>query len=250
MFHKLVRNSFLVFVLAVAVFSVVGCGRQVEAGGGVAQSSGDNGYTINVNGSGSAATTPDVADIQFGVESIHADATQAIGDNTAKMQAVLAAVKALGVEDKDVQTVSYNMWVEQIYNQETGMPTGEVRYHVTNQVSVRLRDVTKAGELLGAVLEAGANNVNGITFGVADPTELQNEARIAAVKNARAKAESLAQGLGVRLGKVRLVSEYTSGSAPIPMYDMAMGKGGEAVSIASGSYNVTVDVQVTFDIIQ
>ncbi|HNT74209.1 MAG TPA: SIMPL domain-containing protein [Anaerolineae bacterium] len=250
MFNKFGRKSFMVLMLAAVVLGVAGCGSLAEAGGGVAQSSGDNGYTISINGSGIATTTPNVADIQFGVESIHSDAAQAISDNTTKMQAVLAAVKALGVADKDVQTVNYNMWIEQIYNQETGMPTGEMRYHVTNQVSVRLRDITKSGELLGAVLEAGANNVNGITFGVDDPTELQNEARVAAVKNARAKAEALAAGLGVRLGKVRLVSEYTSGSAPIPMYDMAMGKGGEAVSIAGGSYNVTVEVQVTFDIIQ
>lgn len=250
MFHKMVRNSFLVLVLAVVVFGAVGCSGLAEAGGGVAQASGDNGYTISVNGSGTATGTPDMVDIQFGVESVHADAAEAIGDNNARMQAVLAAVKALGVEDKDVQTVNYSMWVEQIYNMETGMPSGEVRYHVTNQVNVHLRDVAKAGELLGTALAAGANTVNGITFGVADPTELQTTARELAVKQARARAEALAAGLGVRVGKVRFVTEYTNDVSPVPMYAAMEVKGGEAVNIATGSYNVNVEVQVTFDIIQ
>jgi len=257
MFSKKVRTGLLGLAAAAMIGLLVGCGAQVEAGGGgpasvsYATVGGEAPYTINVSGSGMASNTPDIADIQLGVETVNDDAAQAISESTTKMKAVLDAVKALGIEDKDIQTVNYNMWVEQIYDRESGMPTGQVRYHVTNQVSVRLRDLTQAGKLLENALAAGANNVGSITFGVNDATELQKQARAAALVNARAKAEELAAGLGIRVGKVRQVSEYVSGNNPVPVVarDMGMGGGGE-VPIATGAYNVTVEVQVVFDIIQ
>lgn len=253
MFSKKVRTGLLVIAAVGMVGLLLGCGANVQAGGGTTNASAgsDTAYTINVSGSGLASNTPDIADIQLGVESVTDVAAQAISESTAKMKAVLEAVKALGIEDKDIQTVNYSMWVEQIYNQETGIPTGQVRYHVTNQINVRLRDLTLAGKLLENALTAGANNVGSITFGVHDPTELQKQARAIAVQNARAKADQLAAGLGVRVGKVRTVSEYVSGPIPVAAYakDMGMGGGGE-VPVATGSYNVTVEVQVVFDIIQ
>ena len=257
MFSKKVRTGLLVLAAAGMIGLLLGCGAQAQAGGGTVSGAtyaavgGDVPYTINVSGSGMASNTPDIADIQLGVEAVNDDAAQAISESTTKMKAVLDAVKALGIEDKDIQTVNYSMWVEQIYNQDTGIPTGQVRYHVTNQINVRLRDLTLTGKLLEDALTAGANNVGSITFGVSDPTELQKQARATAVENARAKAEELAAGLGVRVGKVRQVSEYVSGYNPVPVVarDMGMGGGGE-VPIATGSYNVAVEVQVIFDIIQ
>jgi uncharacterized protein YggE len=258
MFSKKVRTGLLVLAAAGMLGLLLGCGAKVQAGGGgtvsgttYAVNGGETPYTINVNGSGMASNTPDIVDIQLGVETVNDDAAQTISESTAKMKAVLDAVKALGIEDKDIQTVNYTMWVEQIYNQETGVPTGQVRYHITNQVNVRLHDLTQAGKLLEDALTAGANNVGSITFGVSDPTELQKQARATAVQNARAKAEELAAGLGVQVGKVRQVSEYVSGPVPVATYakDMGVGGGGE-VPIATGSYNVSVEVQVIFDIIQ
>jgi uncharacterized protein YggE len=257
MFSKKVRTGLMVLTAAGMLGLLLGCGAKVQAGGGTVSGAtyaavgGDTPYTINVNGSGMTSNTPDIADIQLGVEAVNDDAAQAISESTSKMKAVLDAVKALGIEDKDIQTVNYSMWVEQIYNPETGIPTGQVRYHITNQINVRLHDLTLTGKLLENTLAAGANNVGSITFGVSDPTELQKQARATAVQNARAKAEELAAGLGVRVGKVRQVSEYVSGPVPMATYakDMGMGGGGE-VPIATGSYNVTVEVQVIFDIIQ
>ncbi len=253
MFTKKVRTGLLVIAAVGMMGLLLGCGAKVQAGGGTtyASAGSDVAYTINVSGSGLASNTPDIADIQLGVESVTDEAAQAISESTTKMKSVLEAVKALGIEDKDIQTVNYSMWVEQIYNQETGIPTGQVRYHVTNQINVRLRDLTLAGKLLENALTAGANTVGSITFGVNDPTELQKQARALALQNARAKADELAAGLGIRVGKVRTVSEYVSGPIPVASYakDMGMGGGGE-VPVATGSYNVTVEVQVVFDIVQ
>lgn len=246
------------------VMTLIGCSGFTAAGGGNgnqsspaallqsgAASNGDGtAYTISVNGSGLASAQPDVMDVQLGVETIDPDAGQAISQNTSKMNAVMSALKELGVADKDIQTANYSMWIEQIYDQN-GQPTGEQRYHVTNLVNVRLRDLTRAGELLQKATTAGANNIGGISFSVADPSALQREARDQAVADAKAKAEQLATALGVKVGRVRQISEYTSSVYPQPVARAAdaMGGGGQ-VAVAGGSYNVVIDVSVVFDITQ
>lgn len=254
--NKGFRISVVFVVLSVVAALLLGCSNLAQAGVGrevtglaYAAGNGDAAYTINVNGSGVATTQPDVADARFGVESINANASEAVSENTTKMKVVMDAIKTLGIEDKNIQTVEYSMWVEQVYDPERGVPTGEMRYHITNQVNVKLYDISLVGQLLENVLEAGANTVGGITFGVDDPTALQSQAREQALKQARARAEELAAGLGVKVGKVRQVSEYSSGAAPVALRVEGMG-GGDMSSIANGSYNVTVDVQVAFDIIQ
>jgi uncharacterized protein YggE len=103
----------------------------------------------------------------LGVETINNDAAVAISDNAKSMNAVMDAIKALEIEDKDIQTANYNMWVEQVYDRD-GMLTDQIRYHVNNQVNIRIRDLSKTGKLLEDALKAGANTVNGITFGVDD----------------------------------------------------------------------------------
>jgi len=255
--NKRFRISVVFVLLSVVMALLLGCSNQAQAGGGggvtglaYAAGNGDIAYTINVNGSGVATSQPDVADVRFGVESINANASEAVSENTTKMKAVMEAIKALGIEDKDIQTVDYSMWVEQVYDPERGVPTGEMRYHINNQVNVKLYDISLVGQLLENVLKAGANTVGGITFGVDDPTVLQAQAREQALKQARARAEELASGLGVKVGKVHQVSEYSSGVASAPMAMRVEGMGGGDMPIASGSYNVTVDVQVVFDIIQ
>ncbi len=257
MYNKVVHKGLFFISLLAIVGLVVGCSGMAQAGGGSlpakAYGNGmdESAYTINVNGSGKASVTPDMATVQFGVESIGKDAADVVNDNTTKMNKILEVIGDMGVEDKDVQTVHYNMWVEQFRDEERGNPTGEIQYHLNHQVSVHVHDITKLGKLLDAALQAGANNVGGITFGVQDTVELQSQAREEALQKARAKAEELASGLGVRVGKVRQISEY-SNAVPqaAPMMFEGRGGGGEAVQIASGSYDVTVEVQVVFDIVQ
>ncbi|MBN1262344.1 MAG: SIMPL domain-containing protein [Anaerolineae bacterium] len=247
---KLVVGIAVVGALAV----VAGCASAVDAGGGSRAALAGGGdaataYTINVNGTGIASGAPDVADIVLGVDVVNVDAGKAVTESSATMNAVLDAVKALGIEEKDIQTANYSMWVEQVYDKE-GQPTGERRYHVSHQLRIRLRDVAATGRVLEAALDAGANTVNGVTFTVEDSKALQQVARQEAVQNARAKAEQLAAGLGVKLGDIRQVSEY-SGYQPAPVPVMMAGRGGdEDLAISSGSFNVTVEVQITFDIVQ
>jgi hypothetical protein len=142
------------------------------------------------------------------------------------------------------------MWIEQVVDRE-GQPTGESRYHVVNQVRVRLRDLTKTGELLQKALEAGANNVGGVSFSVADPKALQQEARDQAIADAQAKASQLAAGLGAQLGRLRQVSEYggvIAPSVPVEAYAEGLRGGGGPVPVSGGEFSVTVEIQVVFDI--
>ncbi len=251
MFTKRVLTAGLA-IMVLGVLALTGCGAVPGAQAVTTASTTDTTtYTISVNGTGKVSVTPDMAVINLGVEAISPDPARAIKDNNERMTAVINAIKAQGVEDKDIQTTNFSMWIENVYD-INGRNTGEVRYHVINQISVNVRDITKAGDVLTASLNSGANSVNGISFTVADNSAYVEAARAAAVANAKAKAEQLARGLGVRVGQVRTVSEYSY----TPIYaeakaDRALGiGGGETVPVQSGQFEISVDVQVVFDIQQ
>lgn len=204
--------------------------------------------TISVSGIGTASARPDVAEIQLGVETVSEDPDLAIDENTKRMASVMDVVKAMGVEDKDVQTVKFNMWIEEERDRE-GRLTGVRRYRVVNHIRVRLRDLSKTGELLREALAAGANTVGGITFRVSDPEALERAARDLAIANARAKAEQLAAGLGAQLGSLRQVSEFGGVVTPraVPMA-VEKAAAGAPVPVSGGEFSVTVQIQVIFDI--
>ena len=206
---------------------------------------------ITVVGVGTANGTPDVAHITVGIETQGASVQQAVDDNKTKMTALLSAIKALNIADKDIQTTNYS-----VYSQSDSVPSpagkgdnGPLTYHVSNQVDVTVRDVSKLGDVLDKVVTAGANNIYGVNFSVDDPSKLQADARTKAFADAKARAQSLAQLAGVSLGDVVSVSESGSGSSPImDMKPMAMGLGGGGAPIQPGALEVSMNVQVTFAI--
>ena len=200
------RISLAIAILALA--AVIGSVAVVGASSDEGASS-EAPRTLSVNGDGAASAAPDIADIELGVETIDADPTVAIDDNTTAMDSVIEALTDLDIDEDDIQTRSFNMWVEQIYDEDG--PTGEFRYHVVNQIAVRVRDIDMTGDVLGAALAAGANNVRGISFGVEDTQALEEAARDAAVDNAVAKAEQLAERLGVKVGSPRHIAEISRG---------------------------------------
>lgn len=204
--------------------------------------------TLTVNGDGAASAAPDIVDIQLGVETIDEDPKTAIDDNTSTMQSVIEALTDLEVSEDDIQTRSFNMWVEQIYDE--GGPTGVFLYHVVNQISVRVRDIDVTGDVLGAALGAGANTVRGISFGVEDTQALEEAARDAAVDNAVAKAEQLADRLGVTVGSPRHIAEISGGFPQTARVERAvmLESAGGSVPVSPGDFTVRVSVNITFDI--
>ncbi len=256
------RNVFVFVTLAgLLALAVVGCsqGTTVASTANVGEleaaprsaalqaSSEPTPRTISVSGMGMASAPPDVAEIQLGVETVNTDAGRAIDENTQRMSAVMGVFKEMNIEDKDIQTVRFSMWVEEERDRE-GQLTGVRRYHVVNQVRVRLRDISLTGELLQRALSAGANTVGGISFTVADPTELERQARDKAIADARAKAEQLATGLGARLGPVRQVSEYGGVVKLVEAQAERALAAGAPVPVSGGEFSVSVQIQVVFDI--
>jgi len=197
--------------------------------------------TLNVNGSAQVTLSPDIAYISVGVHTENADANEAVSGNAVQAQKIIDALKAMGIEEKDIRTSNFSITPQQQFD-DKGKLTGVI-YVVDNTVYVTLRDLTKIGDSLGAAVSAGANNIYGIQFDVADKTSALTSARKTAVENARKQAEELAQAAGVKLGAVQNINYYNS--YPV----MAEGKGGGGVMMDTASLSVPVTPgQLTFTV--
>jgi uncharacterized protein YggE len=185
--------------------------------------------------------------VSFGVETRGAEPGAIVNEASTKINAAIAAASELGVPDDKIRTTGYNLWVETVYDPEKGVPTGEVIYHVSHQLEVTLGDLGQVGSLVAAVVEAGANTINSVSFTVEDPDALVKDARQKAVQDAKAKAAEMAGGLNITLGKPTLVTE-TSGGYPVAIDGMGGGGMVQAPSISPGAFEVTVSVQVIYEI--
>jgi len=209
--------------------------------------------SITVVGVGKASGAPDVAHVNVGIETSASSIQPAIAENKTKMAALLDAFKKLDIADKDIRTSNYSVYTERqpMPGPESKGGEGPVMYRVSNQVELTLRDVNRLGDALDKAVAAGANNIYGVSFSVADTSKLEADARAKAIANARARAESLAQLSGVSLGDVLSVSEVIGGPGPILVEGVrmsaAMGLGGGA-PIQPGELEVNMSVQVTFAI--
>jgi uncharacterized protein YggE len=204
--------------------------------------------TITVTGSGMITLTPDIAYIYIGVQTNDASATVAMEQNNTQAQAVIAAIKAFGVEAKDIQTTNFSIYAQPIYDanyNEIG-----TTYAVSNTVYVTMRDLGKVGDLLDAAVQSGANTINSISFDVADKTAAVSQARLAAVEDARRQADELTAATDVSLGEVQSISYYDSNPTPI-YYDLRAASdaaGAGSVPVQSGSMQVTTTVTIVYEL--
>lgn len=204
--------------------------------------------SITVSGSGEASGTPDVAYINLGVDTVAANVAQAVAEANQDMAAIIAALQAAGVAAEDIQTQSFNVWPEDRYDPQSGAPTGERAYRVQNALSVMVRDIEKVSPVIDAALQAGADSVNGLSFGIADTTELEAQARLKAVEDARQRGAELAKAFGVTLGAPIIISESFGGGILPPMVYAQAGLGGGGPQITPGQLSVSVQLTVTFAI--
>ena len=181
----------LVLALALAAATLPGSASSAAADAG----------GITVQGSASVTSVPDRADLSFGVESQGQTAKAALAANAAEMRKVIAAVKAAGVATADIKTQSVSLSPR--YN-EKNEAQGFV---ATNSVSATIKDLGKAGTVIDAAVNAGANQVYGPSLSTGDQTELYRQALKAAVVNARANAQLLAAAANVALGRVIAIVE-------------------------------------------
>jgi hypothetical protein len=202
---------------------------------------------INVNGEGLVKAKPDLATTQVAVDVVNKDVVEAQRDAATRMDRVMVRLKELGIAAEDIKTSQYSISPQYDYAANSNKPT-LTGYRVVNAISVNIRQLDKAGQILDAVIVAGATRVDGVSFTIADPTPLQSQARAAAVKQARARAEELAKSAGVTLGKVTSINESTAGAAPQIASSTTRAFAAADTSIAPGELEVRVSVQLSFGI--
>ena len=253
MFNRQQERDWITAVALLALLgaSMVGIGRGASAQVTTPPASTDTGPSmVSVSGNGAVTLAPDAALTSVGVNMINANLSEAQAAATSTMTAIIDALKAADVEGKDIQTTNYSVNVIQEYD-TNGYPARVSGYQVTNQVNVMVRDLDKLGEILDAAVNAGANSIYGVSFIVTDTSGAATQARTAAIDDAIKKAQEIAAATGMTLGKVLSVSE-TSGPAPMPYAYEAKGAAMDAaaaVPIQTGSTIVTVDVQMTFELL-
>ncbi len=204
--------------------------------------------SITVTGSGQASGAPDVAYINLGTDTVNADVAQAVQQANDNMAAIIDAIVATGIAKEDIQTVNFNVYPEDRYGAD-GQPTGERVYHVQNALNVTVRDISQVGTVIDTGLGAGANSVNGLNFGIADTSDLEQSARLDAVADARQRAQQLADAFGVTLGDPIIIQETNTGGTPPPLYAaQASVAGAGGAQITPGQLQVSVQVTVTFAI--
>ncbi|MEX2014031.1 MAG: SIMPL domain-containing protein [Parcubacteria group bacterium] len=215
--------------------------------------------SISVSGEGEAVSVPDVATFSF---TVSADARVASGAQsrvTEKMNVILASLKNLGIEEKDINTTDYSLWPKYTYEVAPAIyppfPGKQVQdgYTASHHVSIKVRDTEMVGEALAVAGENGATGLSSISFTVDDPDKIIEEARAEAIADAREKARELARELGVRL--VRIVSFYENNAGgPMPYYaeglgmDMTRSSTAPAPTIPIGENKVKVNVTVEYEI--
>ncbi len=228
-------------ILLIAAVALSACSASVQLGQSQPR-------TINVTGNAEVILEPDIAYVSIGVHSEAESAKAAVATNNSQTQAVIEAIKAQGVDEKDIKTTNFS-----VYQSEKFAPTGEslgTYFMADNTVNVTIRDIAKIGDVLDASISAGANNIYGITFDLEDKETALASGRDQAMVNAEAQAEELASAAGVTLGEVQSISYYSS--APVPVYyDSKMagvGGGGQSVPISPGQLTLSASVSVVYSI--
>lgn len=206
------------------------------------------GTRLDLSASGDVTRVPDLAIITAGVVARSATASGALQQAATRMQRVRAALKAAGIEDRDIQTSNINLNPEYTYaNNEPPKLNG---YSASNQVTVRFRDIANAGKILDALVAVGANQIDGPNLTIEHPEAALDEARTRAVANGRARAELYARSLGQRVVRIVAVSE-SGGSYPVPPpMPMAMRASADAAStkIDPGEQKLQVTLAMTFEL--
>jgi len=201
--------------------------------------------TLTMTGSATAKAAPDMADISAGVTSDAPTAAAALAANSAAMTRLFAALDRAGVGRRNIQTSNFN--VSPVYsNPGPGVQPRLTGYRVSNDLHVILEDIARVGATLDALVTAGANQMNGLSFSIREPAPLLAKARADAVADAKLRAQQYAAAAGVTLGPIQSISE-SGGEPPRPMYRMAA-MAAAPTPIAAGEESVNASVSIVWEI--
>ncbi|MGE5565302.1 MAG: SIMPL domain-containing protein [Parcubacteria group bacterium] len=206
--------------------------------------------TLNLSAYGETHTAPDKATISLGVQTQGATAVEAIRLNAEKMTRVIAALKKGGIAAKDIQTSGLSLNPQYAYPEN--LPPRLTGYQASNMVTVTVHDLSRVGQAVDATVNAGADTVGGVSFGLEDSTAAENEARLKAVSALQAKADLYAKAMGYRVARLVTMNEGSSYAAPppappVPMAAMARAEAYKT-PVEPGEMNVRTDVSATYEL--
>ncbi|MBV2360458.1 SIMPL domain-containing protein [Thalassococcus sp. CAU 1522] len=205
----------------------------------------DESARLTVTGQGEAFAAPDMATVTLGMTAQADAADAAMQQVSAVVDAILARLDAFGIAAADRQTSDLSLGP--IYGNRQNDEGGRdiVGFQAYNRLTVRVRNLDDLGDVLSAVLDDGANQLDGLSFGVQDPRPVLDAARRDAVADARAKAELFAEAAGVTLGPVLSLTEGGGQTGPFPEM-MSMARGADAVPVAAGEATFSASVMMVF----
>jgi uncharacterized protein YggE len=200
---------------------------------------------ITVTGTGTVEAAPDIATLMIGVTTQGATAADALTANSTAVAAVIARLTRAGIEAQDMQTSNLSLnpnWTG--YDSSVASISG---YIASNLLTVRVRKLDRLGSVLDAAVADGANTLNGLTFGLADPDPVLDKARIAAVADAQARAELLAEAAGVSLGRLVALQEAGGFMEPMPMFRAEVSA--TPLPVESGALGLTATVTLEYELL-
>ncbi|GIW67616.1 MAG: outer membrane protein [Candidatus Parcubacteria bacterium] len=204
--------------------------------------------TFSVTGEGKEVAVPNIAEIRIGVITDGKDLKNLQQENSNKMNKIINFLKEQGIVDKDIKTENYSITPKYDYRTSSYQIVG---YTISQNLVVKIRDLTKIGEILDGVVKRGANNVSGPNFTIDESESYLAKAREKAILNAKEKAEIIAKIAGFKLGKIVSISEYSSFPS-IPLYSKYVGTSGDEgetiPQIEPGSQEIKVQINITFEI--
>ncbi len=207
-------------------------------------------YQITVSGEGKVYAKPDVAIVSLGFTNTGATVAAVTKNNTDKMNAVIDAVKKLGVDEKDIQTTNYNL--SPLYNYTEVAGRIFQGYTLSQNIEVKIRDFTKIGDVLSQATVKGANLVNDLQFAIDNPEQFKEQARAKAIAQAKSNAQNLAKESGVNLGKI--INVYENYNAYPVEYNSAKAMGGgvaesaPAPTIQPGQQEIDITINLTYQV--
>ena len=232
----MIRN--LMILVALATFSAAAAAQPVEVRP-------IGGTRLDVVSTGQVTRVPDIVLIDAGVTTQAPTASEAIRSNAVKMDSLRAALRRAGIAERDVQTSAVSLNAEWRHSRE--QPPVFLGYRASHRLGVRFRDAANAGRILDTLVTAGVNEINGPSFQIEAAEAALDEARIAALAAARARADLYARPLGMRVARILSVSE-TGGGASMP-FAYGESRGNVAsTNIALGEQALAVSLTVSFEL--
>lgn len=205
--------------------------------------------TITVNGMAESEEQNQVATFYAGASAVNKDKQAAITEVNTKVEEVLTKIKEFGVDPADIQTQNLSVYQEQEQYSEGGAQRFRPgQWRATNSLNIKLRDISKASDLVTLLAESGLTDISGPNFSMDDSSKAETALLTSAVKNAREKAELLAQEQNKKVYKVLSITEGAGQTGLYPMFDRAMSGGGGGAPVQPGSTTVSTTVTVVFEV--